>query len=157
MSNVTLPEIIDLTADAFSVPCADMRRQPKDRRKHVSWLTYARYCAAMLARRHTTVGLYSIRKALGMTFGGSQVKQFEDMLDRFEEEARQYPVLSRLIAEVEGRIDQIHESRVDEYVTASALKKNSSRAPRVLSVPATRSRSSTSSKKRRSSIAAHTQ
>lgn len=121
MSNVTLDEIVDLTADAFSVPRDEMRR--KGQTKHVSWRTYARYCAVMLGRRHTEVGPWTLRKALGMTGGGTQVANFYRLLERFEQEAEDYPVLKAIIDKIEDRIEALHESRVSDYLAEMAIRK----------------------------------
>jgi hypothetical protein len=113
VSNVTLNEIIDLTADAFSISRREFRAKGKPKHR-VCWEQFARHCALMLARRHTTAGWGTIAKALGSSVGGKQQGGAEGAVERFEQEVEKYPLLRAIVADIEQRIDAIHELRSEQ-------------------------------------------
>lgn len=129
MSNVTLDEVIDLTADAFGISRKELRNAHKPKR--VSWKTYARYCAMMLALRHTQHGSWAIRTALGMTGGGSQARDLAMIVKRIEAEIAESRTLASVIEGIERRIEIVHEARVDEAAMRGLLERTKPRKPTV--------------------------
>jgi hypothetical protein len=113
MSNISVDEIIDLTADAFTIP-RDEIRGLAGKTHRITWERFSRVCAASLCRRHTDATWSAVISKLGMAKGGEQFYQMRGRIAYFEVECRKYPFLAKIVSEIEMEIDRIHDARMDE-------------------------------------------
>lgn len=111
MSNVTVREIVNLTADAFSVPRKAMCETGLNQWR-VTWRKFARLAAVVLARRHTTATWSRIAAELGEKRWGRQQAGMKRAAEHFESDMVQHPRLAAIIREIEDRIDELHEQRL---------------------------------------------
>jgi hypothetical protein len=116
MSDVTLAEIVDLTAAEFGVTLAEMRANHSGANRGQRFLERpaglsARRVAAYLAHRHTAL---QWRKIAAMLSGSLSDARF-----RMREDAEMVAFLlgcdkdlAAVVERIEAQIDEIHESRV---------------------------------------------
>jgi hypothetical protein len=118
MSNVTLDEILDFTAAAFSVPKQELLWPPKNKAAawRLSWAKYAWICAVAMAREHTNYSYVRIAQDLGREIKGGRMHDvLRQDVNEFFHEVRKYAALRAIVERVEGQIELAHELRLNSH------------------------------------------
>lgn len=114
MSNITLAEIYQLTADAYGLMPADLRKPIRRTRGQLPLHAYARWCAGMLARRHTEASWKAIVECAGRVNGRDAQATERAGVARLEALAETDMLHWMAVAKIEEAIDELHERRCAE-------------------------------------------
>ena len=110
MSNVTIPEIVDLVAKAYRVERSAFLRQPVGMTISPA-MREARAVVFMLVARHTLWTGRQTIEAMGLAYNGDLLRRVAEEGERFAALMDKDPGRQAMLEGVERGIDRIHESR----------------------------------------------